>query len=246
MHTYISKVITIFALTCMMIPGANAVNLCRLDASVNVRSLNEFLDAQGTTSEFVPHVPDYVGWTDNPAPNPSTTFALIDYAGLANNYIKSEGGKSLGTKVTGTVVERTQGGRTEVHVRLFTTNALAWAFKLDSITDPFPLFFSTTPLAFGVRADDVLDNGAKPALAVTYFDVKFMNTGRCATLPDLQQLVNSTKPYQTPYSFTFQALAYGKSDGKPALLRVEQVCANDGKGQACGAGKEVVTIIPFG
>ena len=62
-----------------------------------IRPIGDFLDAQGQTSDFVPPVPDYAGWIDSGF----ITFALIDYAGLANDWIetKSKGKISLGTNV---------------------------------------------------------------------------------------------------------------------------------------------------
>jgi len=67
------------------------------------RLLSDFLNAQGTLNdppEFFPPVKDYGGWTDGNVMT-FTTFALVDYAGRANEYIKAQpGGHSLGTKVT--------------------------------------------------------------------------------------------------------------------------------------------------
>src|SRR5215470_7749782 len=93
------------------------------------RPFGEFLDAQGTTSVFVPPVPDYVGWADEDF----VTFALVDYAGLANAWLEAESGGrlSLGTTVSGVVQERpTADGRAEVRVRIDARNALSWAFPI--------------------------------------------------------------------------------------------------------------------
>ena len=205
------------------------------------RPLADFLDAQGTTSMFVPPVPDYVGWADGDV----ITFALVDYAGLANAWIENEtgGAQSLGTRVGGKVKERaTHDGRAEVRVQLETKNALAWAFLVkdaDFENDPLP--FLNTPLAFGARAQDVVAAGAAPALGKAEFDITFMNSALGAPLPDLVQLVNDTKPGQTPLTFTFEAQARGaKPDGTPARLRIRQVCSDTGGGQICTT--EVVEI----
>jgi hypothetical protein len=63
------------------------------------RPLSDFLDAQGGPVQFFPPVEDYVGWFDAPFVN----FALVDYAGLANDYIEEGAGESLGTTSSGSV-----------------------------------------------------------------------------------------------------------------------------------------------
>ena len=104
------------------------------------RSFADFLVAQGTTSEFVPPVPDYVGSGDENF----VTFALVDYAGLANAWIENEtdGTQSLGTRVYGTVKERARpDGRAEVRVKLEARNALSWAFLFADADFSDPLAF---------------------------------------------------------------------------------------------------------
>jgi hypothetical protein len=203
------------------------------------RPFGDFLSAQGTTSDFVPPVPDYLGFADGGL----VTFALIDYAGLANAWIKSQtGGRNLRTTVYGTLRERAASdGRAEVRVTMETRDALAWAFLIadaDFDNDPFP--FLNTPLAFGARALDVIE-GATPALARVSVEATFMNSGPGAPMPDLVQLVLAPEPGQIPYTIAFKAEACGQnSDGAPALLRVHQVCRDDGAGQTCTV--EVVDI----
>ena len=97
---------------------------------VTTRPLSDFLDAQGTTSLFFPPVQDMLGWTDavNPKTELPTTFGLVDYAGLANEYIKGTTGHPLGTKVRGLVVEcKLANGKAQITVALFTTRALGFA-----------------------------------------------------------------------------------------------------------------------
>jgi hypothetical protein len=204
------------------------------------RPFDDFLVAQGTTSAFVPPVPDYVGWGDKDL----VTFALVDYAGLANASIEDETGgtRSLGTRVYGTVKERARpDGRAEVRVKLEARNALSWAFLIADADFNDPLVFLHTPLSFGARAQDVV-KGAQPALGKASFDVTFMNTAPGAPLPDLLQLVSDPHPGQAPWSFKFQSKACGlKPNGAPAELRVRQNCSNDGTGEACT--KEIVEIL---
>jgi hypothetical protein len=204
------------------------------------RSLDDFLVAQGTTSEFVPPVPDYLGWADGNV----VTFTLVDYAGLANAWIENETGgtQSLGTRVYGTVKERARpDGRAEVRVKLEARNALSWAFLIADGDFNDPLVFLNTPLSFGARAQDVV-KGAQPALGKASFDITFMNAAPGAPLPDLVQLVGDPQPGQTPLSFKFQSKACGlKPNGAPAVLRVRQNCSDDGSGQVCT--KEIVEIL---
>lgn len=209
----------------------------------SIRPIEDFLNAQGQTSMFVPPVPDYTGWVDPDF----ITFALIDYAGLANAFIEteSEGEISLNTRVDGTIIEHVQSdGKAEISVSLFTSKALAWAFMIADWCGEYP--FRDTPLAFGARAQDVLE-GAKPALAQTSFHVTFMNRAPGEELPDLVQLLNDPKPWQLPLKFNFSAIAKGKdAEGRPAVLRVEQVCETlkVGKGQTCSNAIVEIQILP--
>lgn len=204
------------------------------------RPLADFLDAQGTTSIFVPPVPDYVGFADGDF----ITFALVDYAGLANTWIENEtgGAQSLGTRVSGTVKERARpDGRAEVRVQLETKNALAWAFLFKDADFDDPLVFLNTRLAFGARAQDVVAAGAEPALGKVTLDITFMNSALGAPLPDLVQLVNEPASGQKPLTFRFEAEARGvKQDGTRAHLRIRQLCSDTGGGQTCAT--EIVEI----
>lgn len=213
-----------------------ATSIARADEQ---RSFADFINAQGTTAIFVPPVPDYVGWADADL----VTFALVDYAGLANAWIEDEtGGRvSLGTTVYGAVRERpAPDGRVEVRVKLQARKALSWAFLLADLDPSDPLPFLNTPLAFGARAQDVVA-GAKAAVGKASFDVTFMNSAPGAPFPDLVQLLNAPEPGQLPFKFKFQSKACGLlPDGTPAQLEIRQICSNEGSGQICA--KELVEI----
>lgn len=193
------------------------------------------LGAQGTTSMFVPPVPDYVGWVDADF----VTFALVDYAGLANAWIEAEtgGATSLGTGVRGKVTERARSdGRADVRVALTTGRALAWAFRIADVEFDDPLFFLNTPLAFGARAQDVVSTGATPSVARVNFDITFVNSAPGAPLPDLVQLLNAPEPGQTPLVLSFVSHGCGATPaGTPARLSIRQVCSDTGSGQVCAA-----------
>lgn len=208
------------------------------------RSFADFLAAQGTTSNFVPPVPDYVGSGDANF----VTFALVDYAGLANTWIENEthGTQSLGTRVYGTVKERKRpDGRAEVRVKLEARNALSWAFLFADIDPNDPMPFLNTPLSFGARAQDVV-NGVKPGLGKASLDITFISAaGPGEPLPDLVQLLTDPQPGQTLLSIKFQSKACGlKPNGASAELRLRQNCTDDGSGsgrQTCS--KEIVEIL---
>ena len=206
------------------------------------RPLGDFLASQGASSTFVPPVPDYAGWVDGEF----VTFALVDYPGLAAGWIEDAtgGAESLGTEVRGKVVERAApDGRAVVRVRLVTSRALSWAFLIADVDFSDPLFFLTTPLAFGARAQDVV-GGATPSLGKAHFDVTFTNSAPGAPLPDLVQLLNAPLPGQLPVTFSFRSRTCGTTpDGTAARLTIDQVCSDTGSGQVCAAA--VVEIAPL-
>jgi hypothetical protein len=130
--------------------------------------ISAFLDTQGTQNIYIPPVPDYWGWTAPPpgvkTPAPSYVGgneASCDYAGLANEWLVTNGGPDLGTAFSGSVTTRAlSDGRMLVQVELHTTNALTFGMR---ITAPPYGDFATDPLIFGARAQDVL-NGATPGI----------------------------------------------------------------------------------
>src|SRR5262245_53833399 len=87
------------AVTLALVLGSTAM------AQPVFRPLNDFLSKQGTFpgSLFWPPVKNYLGWVDEQ----STTFGIMDYAGLANDWLKttSSGAIDLGTQVDGYVKE---------------------------------------------------------------------------------------------------------------------------------------------
>ena len=60
-------------------------------ANCQTRPLSDFLDAQGSTVIFFPPVADMLAWVDLGF----EYFALVDYAGLADDYVAFETGNSL-------------------------------------------------------------------------------------------------------------------------------------------------------
>jgi len=192
------------------------------------RPLSDFLKAQGTLDnppQFFPPVKDYVGWADGNF----ITFALVDYAGLANEYIKARTGHSLGTRVTGVVVEcRLADHRAQVTVVLSTTRALGFAESIqDLVNNNFD--FLNTPTIFGAKAQEVV-NGLEAAVGPATLITTFSIPAPGAALPDFLDVINNTGNY-LPVQLDFTSATVGKcSNGMKAVLHVHEVASTDAQG----------------
>lgn len=172
----------------------------------STRPISDFVSTQGTFCIddgmggcflFVPPIANFVGISD---PNKNISMSM-DYAGLANSSIVANGGASLGTATSGTIIERPlPDGRAEVQVLLHTTNALTWVIDGGD--------FGNGPLLFGNRAPDVL-GGADAALGDSFLQVVFNNTAPGSPLPDLIQLLAAPEAGQDIISIAFR----GRADG---------------------------------
>jgi len=187
-----------------------------------VRPLSDFTSTQGTTNIFIPPVPDFIGWGDNPPHQ----FASVDYAGLAAAWLVANGGPNLGTQVQGNVIERPlSDGRALVSVVLRTTGANSWV-------SPNPGDFANDPLQFGYRAQDILANSSlSPALSNCTLNVTFKNTAPGAPLPDLVNafILGNTAPGQELRTLSFRSdgdgplhAAFGVAEGTPGHLTVTE------------------------
>jgi len=242
----------------LLIASAVVITNSATAAPGQQRPIEDFVVAQGTfclsfeTCEaeppcflFVPPVENFIGLND-PV---SLLAASIDYAGLADAWISDqEGGVSFGTEFSGSITERSlhDGDRVEVHVRLRTTNALAWAIECE----PGPACdFGNATTILGNRAPDVLA-GAEMALGDSFLRLKFVShLGFGAPLPDLIQLFFGCggDDYEFPSLLQFVATAQGTHDGTPSTLIVTQMglFANPGGGAtADGFPVENVVIVP--
>jgi hypothetical protein len=212
-----------FAVILMMIAS---INPAFGKDNATIRPISEFVAAQGTYCIddgsggcflFVPPIKNLIGW----ASPGSNRFALIDYTGVAAQWLKDGYDKDLGTVTSGTVLERPlPDGRAQVSVLLHTSNALAWAI------DGFD--FAGGPLIFGHRAPDVAA-GAEPGLADCLLQVEFKNTAPGAPLPDILQLFFAPEPGQEVRVLSFRATAsgplrayFGVPEGTPGRLVVTQ------------------------
>lgn len=202
--------------------------------SVKTRPLSDFLKAQGTLNNpplFFPPVKDYSGWADAVDPNTQlpTTFALVDYAGIANNYIKAQTGHSFGTEMQGSVIEcKLSSNTAKITVALFTTKALGFAQSIQALADNNFDFLNTSTI-FGAKAQDVV-NGADaavgPATLLTTFTVQQGSNGKFP-LPDFLSVVNDAATY-APVTLNFTSITFGRcANGKRASLNVHQVAATN-------------------
>jgi hypothetical protein len=239
------KTLVVTAVLIALLPlGSGAGTLKDNERGCTKRPLADFVNAQGTLNDppqFFPPVQDYVGW----AGGDFVTFALVDYAGLADKFL----GGVLGTKVRGHVLEcALRDGTTQIVVRLITTRALGFAQSIAQlIANNFD--FLNTPTIFGAKAvsgpDDpgtgVIDGAAAAVGPVTLFTT-FTIAGPGAALPDFLDIVNNPANY-APVTLRFHAVTSGtRSDGTRAHLHVRQVAATDAAGVLVFS-EEVVEIV---
>jgi hypothetical protein len=225
-----------------LVPSVADAGPPKCKGPVTQRLLSDLLDAQGTTIIFFPPVPDYVGSTDVDF----TTFALVDYAGLADWYITSVTGTSLGTDSTGPVMERAcTDGTAEIKVKLSTKNALGFAQSIEKLAEN-DFDFAATPTIFGNKAVDVA-MGEDPALGSATFDVTFRIAAPGAPLPDLRAVVQCPNPDDTfcagqdyrPVKLDIHSVTFDEQH----VLRVHQKGATGKNGDLIFT-KEVVEIVP--
>jgi len=196
--------------------------------------LSAFLNTQGSTNDFIPPVPDYLGWIAPPpgVKTPASSYvggnsASCDYAGLANKWLVANGGPDLGTSFSGSVTERPlSDGRILVQVELHTTNALTFGMR---ITEPEFGNFATDPLIFGARAQDVRV-GATPGIGECHASFAWKQDP--GDLLDFEHAFFFGGPGFETVDLSFRAMATGPltdvaglgPDGTPGSLRISQSC----------------------
>ncbi|HEX8111136.1 MAG TPA: hypothetical protein VF516_25575 [Kofleriaceae bacterium] len=192
--------------------------------TVTFRPFSEFLAAQriGGGDLFFPPVKNYVGWTTNQNLKKATLFALVDYAGLADDFLNGQ----LGTQVDGLVTEtELPNGSARITVALTATNALGFAQVVSQILDNnTDLPFLNTPTFFGNKAQDVA-NGAEAAVGDVSFLVTFTNSEPGAPLPNLIDVITNINkhPEFKPVNVTFIATVPGPCEnGTRDVLHVDQ------------------------
>ena len=223
-YSYVNSVIFLLLFTLFPILGAAAP---MMESHCYKRPLSDFLDSQGSTILFFPPARDMLAWTDFEFVN----FALVDYAGLANDYIASASGQGLGTNVKGRVKEcLLNDGTAEVSIVIATSKALGFA---QSVEDLFATFdpetgsidFLNTPTIFGNKPQDIL-GGADAALGPASFRVSFVIDNPGDPLPDLRIAFQQQPADYAPLSLSFRSTTVGTlPDGTKARLRIQQVAA---------------------
>ncbi|HEY2018398.1 MAG TPA: hypothetical protein VGH38_33060 [Bryobacteraceae bacterium] len=170
-------------------------------AQVTSRPLSDFINAQHAFGTYPLTI-----WED-----PTTNRLIyLDFAGKINEYIVAHGGTSLGTTLSGTIMERPlKDGTAEISLVLHLQNAVTYAYQ-DS-----KLVFGHTPLQIA--------GGADPALATINLNMKFTISAPGAPLSDLTDIIF----IQQKIGFnqltaigqgTFRA-AYGVPDGTPGFVQ---------------------------
>jgi hypothetical protein len=201
--------------------------------------LSVFLQSQATTSQFFPPVRDYVGFTDavDPETNSPKTFALIDYAGFANEYL-TENTSSLGTKVSGSVIKcELANKKALITVTLYTTKALGFTQSIAAIIDQG----FEAPTIFGAKAQDVKD-GADPAVGGAFLFTTFVISSPDAALPNLVDVLNNNPASYAPVTLIFKSSIFGKcANGNQGYLVVDQAASTKGS-NPLAYSKEIVKV----
>lgn len=210
------------------------------DPGCTKRPLSDFLDAQGTTEDFFPPVRDMLAWTDLNFVN----FALVDYAGLVNDYLESvDPAYSLGTEVKGRVLECVgRDGTVTIKVVLSTENALGFAQSVEAlIYSGFD--FLNTPTIFGAKAQDVLD-GAEPSLGHVRLKATFTIENSGDDLPDIRIMYQEQEQLadHSPATIDLRSTTEGTlPDGTEATLHIQQVAETNEDGELVFS-REIVDI----
>ncbi len=197
----------------LLLGGTAASAGQKTDRSVNIRPIEDFLEAQGKV--YPP--PFYMlTWSDPKA----GLFMAVDYAGLAAQWLEEQSGGeiSIRPEIDGTVIERPlPNGCAEVTVLCHTRNTDMGVAPLD---DTLTSLFGHNPL-------EVLA-GDEPALGDSFLKWVFINEAPGAPLPDL--LVAYSEHPQNMIMLSIEANgtgplseAFGVPDGTPGRAQMTQV-----------------------
>jgi hypothetical protein len=190
---------------------------------------------------FFPPVPDMVAWTDLEF----TDFALVDYAGVADAYVKGQpgfGSWQPWTLVDGSVLEcPLPNGSTMIKVHLSSENALGFAQSIDALIDS-ELDFLNTPTTFGGKVQDVPSTWA---FGSSELKTTFVISAPGAPLPDFFDVINGTdingKLTYRPVTLDFQSATQGRPND-PSCLKVHQVAVTSPNGKRLDFSIEIVEI----
>jgi hypothetical protein len=169
-------------------PTANVKAAFTVDAATVFRPFSDYLDAQGTTSNVVPPVPDFVGWTDPLTADFSVIrWVSVDYNGTSAEYLNENYNLGIPTTVTGSIKETQTAKGVFVTIVVHTENALTYSLTSSPTPD-----FVNEPLDFGYRPHELIANpNLQPALGTIDLSITFNNHVPGADIPDLIDLFGS-------------------------------------------------------
>jgi len=178
------------------------------------RSLDEFLANQGTFCisdgeggcfQFIADLPNMLIWTPDVSEGEVPRCAVVDYAGLANEYLRdaSGGAIDLGTTITGKITEKPPlaDGRAPVTIKLNTKDALVYSVGLNCD-------LLTGAAEFGYLPAEILA-GADAALGDAQLEIEYIDLAPGRPLPDLIELVAFSQFGQQVIDLKFSAKARG-------------------------------------
>jgi hypothetical protein len=204
--------VTLAAVLAGLVIGAtSALAGPKADRSVNIRPIEDFLEAQG---KAYPPPFNYTAWIDPEA----GLLMAVDFAGLTSQWLfeQSGGAISLATQIEGTVIERPLAdGRAEVTVLCHTRNAAITVVRLDDA-------FLTSLL--GHDPFEMLA-GAEPALGESFLKYVFINNAPGDPLPDLLAIQEQDLIMDCIVATGTGPLseAFGVPDGTPGRAQMTQV-----------------------
>ena len=204
-----------------------------------------FVDDQGSTSQFFMPVPDYVGFA-NPTrdpPGPPTRFALIDYLGIADQWLmeNTDPPRSFNTEVSiscsvkGEIDEQEEDDDSpddddtvRIRIEIQATNAMGFAYTFGG--NPFD------ELIFGNETVNIRDNpNAAIGRLTVHFGTEFSMLSsdfRRNKFPDLVRLYINPTEDELPYEFDFEA--HGTDDNNKTLDVLQLGCERTkGMSQVC-------------
>jgi hypothetical protein len=177
------------------------------------------------------------------------TFALVDYAGVADAYVRGQPGG--GNWQPWTVVQTDSGilecalpsGRAEIRVRLKSENAMGFAQSVAALIEN-NFDFLNTPTVFGDKVQGV---PGKWAFGSAELWTTFTISEPGAPLPDFYNVVNQQEPNGKltygPVTLNVHSETQGPTSD-PRCLKVQQAASTSPNGKSLVFSPEIVEIDP--
>jgi hypothetical protein len=213
-------------------PSATIKTASSADAKTVSRPFSDYLDAQGTTANVLPPVPDFIGWTDPQTADPlEIRWVSVDYNATSAQYLNENHGFSIPTTVSGSIKETQTPNGVFVTIKIHTENALTFSLTNFPTPElPAPDFLND-PLDFGYRPHELIANPSlQPALGTIDISITFNNEVPGADIPDFsvlldpnQELILSVKDLsvKSTSTGTFHA-ASGFPEGAQGTVKNQQ------------------------